>query len=162
MTIKTKHSLVAICIAAAISLVIYSATALGSEHSMRGLLAYILACTAVSVGFTTLFGVYLVERINAFSDLVEQLNARNATAQISAFSYSGCTESKEYPQERQRRELEQTLVNGAAHDLSREPKRATEIATGIKNFLNELHSVDPGADSLERDIQAKANKAPRA
>ena len=89
-----------------------------------------------------------------------------------------------YRQRTQREELEYNLVAGAASHLAQVPSRAREIAQGIKVVLDELHPsevspdtralerqferkptalpvIDPGPDSLEREIQAKANKAPR-
>lgn len=79
----------------------------------------------------------------------------------------------------QRDQLEYSLVSGAAAFLAQEPRRAGEIAEGIKKVLNTLCPtpqsaldqaataplvlpvVDPGPDSIEQEIQAKANKAPR-
>jgi hypothetical protein len=89
-----------------------------------------------------------------------------------------------YRQRTQREELEYNLVAGAASHLAQVPSRAREIAQGIKVVLDELHPsvvspdtralerqferkptalpvIDPGPDSLEREIQAKANRARR-
>ncbi len=79
----------------------------------------------------------------------------------------------------QRDQLEYALVSGAATSIAQEPRRAQEIADGVQKVLNTLRPtppaaqnqtatghlvlpvVDPGPDSLEREIQAKASKAPR-
>lgn len=96
----------------------------------------------------------------------------------------------EYRQPSQREQLEYALVSGAASYLAANASEATVIANGIKEALNVLHpqpvaapktaisgavaahevfanltaSAYAGlnaADSLEREIQAKADKGPR-
>lgn len=82
----------------------------------------------------------------------------------------------EYRQPTQRDQLEYALVSGAASHLAQLPTQAGQIAQGIKAVLDALHPepgeplkaapitlpvIDPGPDSLEREIQAKADNGPR-
>lgn len=73
-----------------------------------------------------------------------------------------------------REELERELVHGAASQIAHAPENAAAIAKGIKTVLDELAPVAPhpvaiaplpaldhGPHSLEREIQAEADKAPR-
>ena len=73
-----------------------------------------------------------------------------------------------------REELERELVHGASSQIAHAPENAAAIAKGIKTVLDELAPVAPhpvaiaplpaldhGPDSLERAIQAKADKGPR-
>lgn len=73
-----------------------------------------------------------------------------------------------------REELECVLVSGASAQIAHEPDKAAAIAKGIKTVLDELAPVaphpvaiaplpviDPGPNSLEREIQAKADKGLR-
>ena len=82
--------------------------------------------------------------------------------------------NSEYRQPTHREELERELVHGAASQIAHAPENAAAIAKGIKTVLDELAPVaphpvaiaplqvfDPGPDSLEREIQAKANSGPR-
>ena len=82
--------------------------------------------------------------------------------------------NSEYRQPTHREELERELVHGASSQIAHAPENAAAIAKGIKTVLDELAPVaphpvaiaplpvvDPGPDSLEREIQAKADKAPR-
>ena len=82
--------------------------------------------------------------------------------------------NSEYRQPTHREELERELVHGAASQIAHAPENAAAIAKGIKTVLDELAPVaphpvaiaplpalDPGPDSLEREIQAKADKGPR-
>lgn len=81
-----------------------------------------------------------------------------------------------YREPTQREQLEYALVSGAASALAISPGNARQVVDGIKVVLDMLHPspattaeiasttlpvVDPGPDSLEREIQAKADKAPR-
>ncbi|MBF5006826.1 hypothetical protein ISG32_21500 [Diaphorobacter sp. NR2-3-3-1] len=74
----------------------------------------------------------------------------------------------------QRERLEYALVSGAASCLAEQPHQARQIAAGMKIVLDALHPgeagapapitlpvIDPGPDSLEREIQTKASSAPR-
>lgn len=82
----------------------------------------------------------------------------------------------EYRQPTQRDQLEYALVSGAASHLAQLPTQAGQIAQGIKAVLDALHPepgeplkaapitlpvIDPGPDSLEREIAVKASNAPR-
>lgn len=96
----------------------------------------------------------------------------------------------EYRQPSQREQLEYALVSGAASYLAANAREATVIANGIKEALDVLHPLPVAApkadisgaaaaqdvfaeltasayaglnaaDSLEREIQAKADKGPR-
>ena len=80
----------------------------------------------------------------------------------------------EYRQPTHREELERELVHGASSQIAHAPENAAAIAKGIKTVLDELAPVAPhpvaiapppaldhGPDSLEREIQAKADKGPR-
>lgn len=79
------------------------------------------------------------------------------------------SEPSGYPTTTQRAQLEYALVSGAAARLAEDPRAAADIAKGIQEVLNALHPtnaqtgvtaipvVDPGPDSLEREIQAKAS-----
>lgn len=82
----------------------------------------------------------------------------------------------EYRQPTQRDQLEYALVSGAASHLAQLPTQAGQIAQGIKAVLDALHPepgeplkaapitlpvIDPGPDSLEREIQTKASNGPR-
>ena len=82
--------------------------------------------------------------------------------------------NSEYRQLTHREELERELVHGASSQIAHAPENAAAIAKGIKTVLDELAPVaphpvaiaplqvfDPGPDSLEREIQAKANSGPR-
>ena len=83
--------------------------------------------------------------------------------------------NSEYRQPTHREELERELVHGASSQIAHAPENAAAIAKGIKTVLDELAPVaphpvaiaplpalDPGPDSLEREIQAAgADKAPR-
>ena len=82
--------------------------------------------------------------------------------------------NSEYRQPTHREELERELVHGASSQIAHAPENAAAIAKGIKTVLDELAPVAPhpvaiaplpaldhGTDSLEREIQAKADKAPR-
>lgn len=82
----------------------------------------------------------------------------------------------EYRQPTQRDQLEYALVSGAASHLAQLPTQAGQIAQGIKAVPDALHPepgeplkaapitlpvIDPGPDSLEREIQTKASNGPR-
>lgn len=80
----------------------------------------------------------------------------------------------EFRQPTHREELERVLVSGASAQIAHTPETAASIAKGIKTVLDELAPVaphpvaiapllviEPGTDSLEREILAKADKAPR-
>lgn len=82
--------------------------------------------------------------------------------------------NSEYRQPTHREELERELVHGAASQIAHAPENAAAIAKGIKTVLDELAPVapnpvaiatlqvfDPGPDSLEREIKAKASNGPR-
>ena len=82
--------------------------------------------------------------------------------------------NSEYRQPTRREELERELVHGAASQIAHAPENAAAIAKGIKTVLDELAPVaphpvaiaplpalDPGPDSLEREIQAKSDNGPR-
>lgn len=82
--------------------------------------------------------------------------------------------NSEYRQPTHREELERELVHGASSQIAHDPENAAAIAKGIKTVLNELAPVapnpvaiatlqvfDPGPDSLEREIKAKASNGPR-
>lgn len=116
---------------------------------------------------------------------------KGQAAKTEAAEKSATEAQPAYHQRTQREELEYTLVSGAASHLAQAPSQAKSIAEGIKAMLDALHPaqtsvsnipsaafgadpekfgvvaidalpvVDPGPDSLEREIQAKANKAPR-
>ncbi len=107
--------------------------------------------------------------------------AEKATVEVPA--------TPQYREPSQRDRLECALVSGAAAYLATDTNAADSIASSIKKVLDVLHPidvrqqrvpdsvivalsdmkipstalsvVDPGPDSLEREIQAKANKAPR-
>ena len=75
-----------------------------------------------------------------------------------------------YREPTQREQLEYALVSGAASALAISPGNARQVVDGINVVLDTLHPlptllplpvVDPGPDSLEREIQAKADKGPR-
>ena len=102
---------------------------------------------------------------------------------------AGAQAPNEYRQPTQREQLEYALVSGAASHLAQRPTQAGQIAHGIKTVLDALHPrdvacdpqatlcvkpgeplkaapitlpvIDPGPDSLEREIQANASNGPR-
>jgi hypothetical protein len=155
---------------------VFGLTSLDAGHTMRGLLCYILACSLVTCMCVVAGSAYVAERLAAMHASTVALwkecyaATQAASAEIS-FSYAGACipEPKDDPQARQRAELEHILVQGVSRTLADAPGRAAELAQGIKTFMATLHGaastalpvIDPGPDALEREIQDKANKAPR-
>lgn len=140
MNLSIKPLLTACIVIAAAACSIHAATTLGTEHSMRSLLFFILACTVIVCAFIGLAYTVIGARVDDFLAKQAAKEAYSATVAYASSVSCGANESREEPATRRRRELEQMLVNGASHTLAGCPNDARSLAKGIKDFLDELES----------------------